>query len=113
MVLLIILLALLASSDSDRPDLRVAQSAKEAQHIMHKDWSGGFVDSTNPVAVDKWAHEMCRDVDLKQAATALSTEPTVASVAKKLIGNISDDVAIQQAALQSCEAELRKANSGT
>lgn len=77
----------------------------------HGSWSGGFIDSEDEAGIVRWAHDMCRGLDVVAQAKVSQVDPTVPAVARAIIGNVSDNKTIQRRAVEACEMELRHAGN--
>jgi hypothetical protein len=78
------------------------------QTVSKSQWSGGFVDVEDPIAVEKWARQMCRGVTLDRAAAAYHTSPTLTDVVAAFGNGLPDST--RDIAKRACEEELKKAN---
>jgi hypothetical protein len=95
----------------------------DGQRVVHKklttktasmrreEESARVVDVHDLGAVERWARNMCRGFNIKDAAHLLETEATVSAVARSLARNLPEPA--EATARLICEEELRKANPGT
>jgi hypothetical protein len=76
------------------------------------EFSGGFIDSDDADGLVRWAQKMCRGLDVEATAEIYGVPPTIDSVARAVVGNITDDDEIQRQVVRACEVELGRAEEG-
>lgn len=75
-------------------------------------WSGGFIHPNKKQAMQGWARNMCHGLDLEKTAKELEVPPTISAVAKKLIGNPTDNLLMREELMSICEKELKTNKNG-
>lgn len=72
--------------------------------------TGEFVDPDDCAAMERWARDLCRGLDVRETAKELQTAPTISAVADRLVGRSTDNQSIRTMVIRSCEEELKAAN---
>lgn len=59
---------------------------------MTHDWTIEEIDSTDKVALQSWARDVCQGLNIDTAAEALNVEPTVDAVVGALTDSLPRDI---------------------
>jgi hypothetical protein len=86
-------------------------SLEKAQDVMKKHAIGSMLNEHDPVAVSEWAHAICHDITVAEAAEALGVEPSRSAVINALVGSLPSNTC--EVAKKICESKLLDGPSRT